>query len=348
MTETDLEFEIYKQLKNTTDLKLKSECLKKLEKYEPILIQDNKRLVMFPIKYQKCFDQWKKHETTFWTAEEISFTKDPDDFKKLNKNHQYFIKHILAFFASFDGIVNENLALNFYNEIQVAEARAYYSFQMMMESIHSLVYSQMIDILPIDNVEKYQLLNSIKEFISIKKLAEWVFKWTNKDRSFAERIIAFGFVEGILFSGPFCAIFSIKKMGLMPGLCQSNELISRDENIHTENATIISSLLKYQCPYDLVVEICREVVDLEKEFINESLPCSLIGMNATEMSKYIEYVADQTLLMFGYDKLYKSQNPFEWMDLISVMNKTNFFEKNNGNYNSSSTRPKETVVFQDF
>lgn len=301
---------------------------------EPLLIPNDKRLVLFPLEYPQFMDHYKLHMSTFWTPEEIELGTDIIQFKNLSNNQKHFIKHVLAFFASSDGIVNENLALNFYSEIQSPEARCFYGFQIMIENVHSEVYSLMIDTFADNATEKDLLLRAITTFPAIKKLTDWTFKWINNSSNipFRLRVVAMACVEGILFSGPFCAIFWFKRLGLLPGLCYANELISKDEALHTEMATIVHKTLKNPASYEETLVIVKEIVELEKEFIIESLPCDLLEMNSREMSQYIEYVADKLLLMFGFQKYYKVSNPFQWMDLISSANKTNFFERRVGEY----------------
>ncbi len=319
-----------------------------LEKFEPILKENPQRFVIFPILFDSVWAEYKKAMGSFWTAEEIILTEDIKQWQKetkptsndtkltLSDNDRFFIKHILAFFASADGIVNENLASRFYSEVQLSEARCFYGFQIMMENIHGEVYSLLIDSLVKDVEEKKQLFESVKNFPAIKKLADWAMKWMHSDLPFNQRLIAFACVEGILFSGPFCAIFWLKKRGLLPGVTFSNELISRDENLHMLFACLLNSLLKYPATHEVMAEIVTSAVELQKEFISESLPCNLIGMNAVEMSKYIEYVGDHLLVLLGADKFYNTVNPFEWMDLISANIKTNFFEKKVGEYNRAA------------
>jgi len=255
-----------------------------------------------------------------------------NDWKNLSEKEQYFIKHILAFFAASDGIVNENLGIKFCNEVQITEARAFYGFQIAMENIHSETYSLLIDTYIKDSAEKQYLFNAIQTIPVVQKKADWALKWINDDNSFAERLVAFACVEGILFSGSFCAIYWLKKRGLMPGLTFSNELISRDEGLHTDFACLLYSMLKNQLPEGHVQTIIKGAVEVEREFICESLNCELIGMNAGLMNKYIEYVADRLLKCLGCEKIYNSENPFDWMELISMQGKTNFFEKRVAEY----------------
>ena len=300
---------------------------------EPLLSEEEKRYVIFPIKHEPIWRMYKKAVSSFWTPEEIDLSKDMDDYNKLKDEEQHFINNVLAFFAASDGIVNENLVERFCNEVQVLEAKFFYGFQVAIENIHSETYSLLIDTYIKDVQEKTRLLNAIDTIPSVKKKAEWALKWINDDTSsFGIRVIAFAAVEGIFFSGSFCSIFWLKKRGLMPGLSFSNELISRDEGLHTEFAVLMYSMLRDKPKEEEVIQIIREAVHIEKEFITESLPCSLIGMNMDLMKQYIEYVADRLLQMLLIEPIYKTHNPFEWMELISVQGKTNFFEKRVGEY----------------
>ncbi len=301
---------------------------------EPILEDNKDRFVLFPIKYPEIWKAYKKAESSFWTNEEIDYSKDRYDWDtKLSNNERYFIKHILAFFAGSDGIVLENINLNFANEIQIPESRCWYGFQAAIENIHSEVYSTLIDKYVDDNTEKTKLFSAIQTIPCIQKKAEWAMKWMNqKNATFHERIVAFSIVEGVFFSGAFCAIYWLKKRGLMPGLTFSNELISRDEGMHTDFAVLIYSMLNNKLNKERVYEIIKDAVDIEKEFINNAIPCAMIGMNATLMSQYIEFVADRLLVQLGYNKLYNSDNPFDFMQLISMEGKTNFFEKRVSEY----------------
>jgi ribonucleoside-diphosphate reductase subunit M2 len=332
------EVEYNKLLSQIDDLKNEVKILKNEENVEKsdelVLSEEEQRYVIFPIKYDKIWEMYKKAEANFWTAEELDLSKDKKDFnEKMNDNERYFIENILAFFAASDGIVNENLGERFYNEIQIQEAKFFYGFQIAVENIHSETYSLLIETYVKDIIKKDKLFNAIDTIPSVKKKADWALKWINdKDASLGTRIIAFAAVEGIFFSGSFCSIFWLKKRGLMPGLCHSNELISRDEGLHTEFAVLIYSMLKNKPSKETIYEIIKEAVELEKEFITESLPCNLIGMNMVLMKQYIEYIADRLLLMLGLDKIYHKENPFEWMELISVQGKTNFFEKRVGEY----------------
>ena len=304
---------------------------------EPLLKENPLRFVMFPIVYHDIWHMYKKHQSTMWTAEEITLIEDRQQFNSelLTPNEKHFIKMVLAFFASTDGIVNENLACNFYNEIQIPEARSFYAMQMLIETVHGETYSLLIDTLIEDKKEKNEMFAAIFNYPSIANLSQWALKWLNNDKPFNQRLIAFACVEGILFSGPFCAIFWLKKKGLMPGLTFSNELISRDEALHCDFAALLHTHLQNPATYEQIVEIVKEAVTFEKEFITESLPCNLMGMNAMEMSKYIEYVADQLLTKLHCKKYWNTPNPFAWMDLISTENKTNFFEKRVGEYSKA-------------
>lgn len=299
---------------------------------EPILTPNKKRFVLLPIKYNDVWEMYKKAEASFWTAEEIDLSQDLKDWERLNANEKHFIKHILAFFAASDGIVNENLAMNFCNEVQIPEARCFYGFQIAMENIHAETYSLLIDTYIRDHKEKDYLFNAIDTVPAVQKKAEWALKWIESDRSFAERLVAFAAVEGIFFSGSFCSIFWLKKRGLMPGLTFSNELISRDEGLHTDFACLLYDHIKEKPAQETVRAIITEAVAIEKEFITDALPVNLIGMNSDLMSQYIEFVADRLLISLGLEKEYKTKNPFDWMELISLQGKTNFFEKRVGDY----------------
>ena len=294
---------------------------------EPLLAPDDNRFVMFPIKYQDIWDMYKKQVDCFWRAEEIDLTKDVSQWESLNADERYFISMILAFFAASDGIVLENLASRFMNEIQVSEARAFYGFQIAMENIHSETYSLLIETYIKDKVEKNRLFNAIEHFPSIKKKSDWAQKWIHDNRSsFATRLVAFACVEGIFFSGAFCSIYWLKKRGLMPGLTFSNELISRDEALHCEFAVLLYSKMVKKIDKSRIHEIIKEAVDIETEFICDALPCRLIGMNSELMTQYIQFVADRLCLQLGYKKIYNVSNPFQFMDLISLESKTNMFE----------------------
>ncbi|NVJ48165.1 MAG: ribonucleotide-diphosphate reductase subunit beta [Cytophagia bacterium] len=300
---------------------------------EPLLKENKDRFVLFPIKHDDIWQYYKKAEASFWTAEEIDLHQDLTDWNdKLNDDERYFIKHVLAFFAASDGIVNENLAENFVNEVQYTEAKFFYGFQIMMENIHSETYSLLIDTYIKDPVEADQLFHAIETFDAIKKKADWALKWIESP-SFAERLIAFAAVEGIFFSGSFCSIFWLKKRGLMPGLTFSNELISRDEGLHCDFAVHLhNNHLINQVPEERIREIIIDALDIEREFITESLPVRLIGMNSDLMAQYLEFVTDRLLVELGCAKEYNSTNPFDFMEMISLQGKTNFFEKRVGEY----------------
>ncbi|MBC7440890.1 MAG: ribonucleotide-diphosphate reductase subunit beta [Flavobacterium sp.] len=300
---------------------------------EPILQENKNRFVIFPIKHHDIWEWYKKMEASFWTAEEIDLSQDLNDWNnKLNDEERYFIKHILAFFAASDGIVNENLAENFVNEVQYAEAKFFYGFQIMMENIHSETYSLLIDTYVKDEAEKNELFNALEIFPAIKKKANWALKWIESD-SFAERLIAFAAVEGIFFSGAFCSIYWLKKRGLMPGLTFSNELISRDEGVHCDFAVHLHNHhLINKVPKERIRSIIVDALNIEREFITESLPVSLIGMNAGLMTQYLEFVADRLLVELGCEREYNTSNPFDFMDMISLQGKTNFFEKKVAEY----------------
>ena len=314
---------------------------------DPLLSEDTKRYVIFPIKRDDVWKMYKKAEANFWTTEELDLSKDLKDFNGLNEDERYFIENILAFFAASDGIVNENLVERFCKDVQLLEAKFFYGFQIAMENIHSETYSLLIDTYVKDITKKQKLFNAIETIPSVQKKADWALKWINDEKStFGTRVIAFAAVEGIFFSGSFCSIFWLKKRGLMPGLCFANELISRDEGLHTEFAVLMYSMLKDKPSKETIIEIVKEAVELEKEFITESLPCKLIGMNMELMKQYIEYVSDRLLLMLGLEKVYNSSNPFPWMELISVQGKTNFFEKRVGEYSNIAGSEKENNVFE--
>lgn len=316
---------------------LHNTILKKNDLEEVLLKSNNNRFVLFPIQYQNLYDLYKKAESSFWTANEIDLSKDINDWEKLTLNEQHFIKNIIGFFAGSDGIIMENLAVRFLNEIQIPEARAFYSYQIFNESVHSETYSLLIDTYIKDLDEKKTIFNSIENIPSVKKKAKWAYKWIeNKEVSFATRLIAFAIVEGVFFSGSFCAIYWIKKRGLMPGLTFSNELISKDEGMHCEFATALYSMIQNRVDQEIVYQIFTEAVDIEKEFITDSIPCAMIGMNADLMKQYIEFVSDRLLVQLGYEKLWKVDNCFEWMELISMIPKANFFEIRNSQYNKSN------------
>ncbi len=315
---------------------------------EPILQESKDRFVLFPIQHDDIWDMYKKQEASIWTAEEIDLSGDIVDWEsKLNDNERHFIKHVLAFFAASDGIVNENLAENFLAEVQYTEAKFFYGFQVMMENIHSETYSLLIDTLIKDKSERDYLFNAIETIDCVKKKAEWALRWIDNG-SFAERLVAFAAVEGIFFSGSFCSIFWLKKRGLMPGLAFSNELISRDEGLHCDFACLLyTKHLKNQLDKDVVKGIILDAVEIEKEFVTDALPVKLIGMNADLMCQYIEFVADRLLVELGCEKVFEAANPFNFMELISLQGKTNFFEKRVGDYQKAGvTSSKEDNVFK--
>jgi len=313
---------------------------------EPLLAENPNRFVMFPLQDQQIWEMYKKHVASFWTAEEIDLSQDVKDWVKLNQNEQHFLKHVLAFFAASDGIVLENLLENFGLDVQLPEARCFYAFQAAMENIHSETYSLLIDTLVKNDAEKAHLFNSMHEIPCVQKKANWALKWMSADASFGQRLVAFAAVEGIFFSGSFCAIFWLKKRGVMPGLTFSNELISRDEGLHTDFACLLHSKLRKRVDSALIQEIVRSAVDCEREFICDSLPVSLIGMNAGMMSDYIEFVADRLLHTLGAEKVYNTKNPFDWMEMISLQGKTNFFERRVGEYQKAGVMAdKEESAF---
>lgn len=314
---------------------------------EPILTPNDNRHVIFPIEDEEIYKMYQKQVDCFWRAEEIDLSKDLTDWeKKLTENERYFISMILAFFAASDGIVAENLALRFYGEVQSAEARLFYGFQTMMEGIHSVVYSLLIDTYIKNSDIKNNLFRAVQNCSCIKKKADWAQKWIKDSHSkFSTRLIAFACVEGIFFSGAFCSIFWLKKRGLLPGLCFSNELISRDEGMHCEFAILLYSKLNKKLAKTKIHEIIKEAVAIEIEFICDSLPCNLIGMNAELMTQYIKFVADRLCVQLGYDKIYDVSNPFDFMEFISVESKTNFFEKRVSEYALSNNDYNEENLF---
>jgi ribonucleoside-diphosphate reductase beta chain len=317
-----------------------------------LLLKENKdRFVILPIKYPAIWEMYKKAEASFWTAEEIDLSDDMKHWESLNQGEKHFISHILAFFAASDGIVNENLAVNFMSEVQLPEARCFYGFQIMMENIHSETYALLIDTYIKDPAEKDRLFHAIETVPCVGKKAEWALKWINNG-TFAERLVAFAAVEGIFFSGSFCSIFWLKKRGLMPGLTFSNELISRDEGSHCEFACLLYRMLENKLSKEAATKIITDAVEIEKEFVSDALPVSLIGMNAKMMGQYIEFVADRWLDELGYDKVYGASNPFDFMEMISLQGKTNFFEKRVGDYQKSgvmnSAESKAFSLDEDF
>jgi ribonucleoside-diphosphate reductase beta chain len=320
---------------------------KKKKDEEPLLEENPNRFTIFPIAQPKVWEMYKKAEGSFWTAEELDLSKDRTHWEALNDNERHFIKHVLAFFASSDGIVNENLAMNFMKEVQWPEARCFYGFQIAMENVHGETYSLLIDTYIKDPTEKSHLLKAIETIPCVKKKAEWAIHWMeSSEADFASRLMAFAAVEGIFFSGAFCAIFWLKERGVMPGLTTSNEFISRDEGLHTEFACLLYSYLKHKLSKTRAHKMIREAVKCEKEFIIDALPCSLIGMNAKMMGQYIEYVADRLLVQLGYPKIWNTANPFPFMERISLEGKDNFFEKRVSNYSKAGVgRSAEAMTF---
>lgn len=316
---------------------------------EPLLTPDDKRFVAFPIQYNDIWEMYKKQVDCFWRAEEIDLSKDLDDWKKLTADEKHFVSMILAFFAASDGIVLENLASRFMSDVQVSEARAFYGFQIAMENIHSETYSLLIETYINDKLEKDKLFNALDHFPCIKKKSDWAQKWIKDNRSgFATRLVAFACVEGIFFSGAFSSIFWLKKRGLLPGLTFSNELISRDEALHTEFAVLLYDKMENKLKKSKVHEIIREAVEIETEFICDALPCRLIGMNSMMMTQYIQFVADRLCVQLGYDKIYNVANSFDFMDMISLESKTNFFEKRVSEYAlADKTVDDNTFDFSD-
>lgn len=312
---------------------------------EKILVENKNRFVLFPLQHHDIWNYYKKAEASFWTAEEIDLSADLADWEKLNEGEKHFVKHVLAFFAASDGIVNENLAENFVSEVQYTEAKFFYGFQIMMENIHSETYSLLIDTYIKDKAEQNHLFNAIDTVPAVQKKAEWALKWIGSE-SFVERLIAFAAVEGIFFSGSFCSIFWLKKRGLMPGLSFSNELISRDEGLHTDFAVhLYNNHIENKLSKERLIEIIDSALEIEKEFISESLPVSLIGMNSDLMKQYLEYVSDRLLIDLGVGKIYNSDNPFDFMKNIAMENKTNFFEKRVSEYSKSGVGVKEEKSF---
>lgn len=315
---------------------------------DEILLKENKeRFVLFPIKYDKIWAMYKQAENSFWTAEEVDLSADQKDWERLNDGEKHFITNVLAFFAASDGIVNENLAVNMMNAVQLPEARCFYGFQIMIENIHSEMYSLLIDTYVKDNAEKSRLFNAIETVPCVTKKAEWALRWIEKG-TFAERLVAFAAVEGIFFSGSFCSIFWLKKRGLMPGLATSNEFISRDEGMHCDFACLLYSMLTHKLSEKQVKDLIMSAVAIEQEFVTDALPVDLIGMNAKLMSQYIEFVADRLLNSLGYTKVYNSENPFDFMETISLEGKTNFFEKRVSEYTKAGvgkSREEQNISF---
>ncbi len=314
-----------------------------MQEQDELLLRENKdRFVILPINYPKIWEMYKKHEASFWTAEEIDLSGDMKDWASLNDGERHFISHVLAFFAASDGIVNENLAVNFMSETQLPEARCFYGFQIMMENIHAETYALLIDSYIKDPQEKHRLFHAIETVPAVRKKAEWALRWI-QNGSFAERLVAFAAVEGIFFSGSFCSIFWLKKRGLMPGLTFSNELISRDEGLHCEFACLLYGMLNHKLSREAVAAIIGDAVAIEKEFISDALPVKLIGMNADLMKQYIEFVADRWMNELGYPKLFNVSNPFDFMEMISLQGKTNFFEKRVGDYQKAGLLSAKTA-----
>jgi ribonucleoside-diphosphate reductase beta chain len=315
---------------------------------EKILQENKNRFVLFPIEHHDIWDYYKKAQQVFWTAEEIDLAQDYTDWEKLNDGEQHFVKHVLAFFAASDGIVNENLAENFVSEVQYTEAKFFYGFQIMMENVHSETYSLLIDTYIKDKEEQNHLFNAIDTVPAVQKKAEWALKWIGSE-SFVERLVAFAAVEGIFFSGSFCSIFWLKKRGLMPGLSFSNELISRDEGLHTDFAVhLYKNHIENKLSRERILEIINSALIIEKEFITEALPVSLIGMNSELMKQYLEYVCDRLLMDLGVGKVYNTENPFDFMANIALQNKTNFFEKRVADYVKSGVgEVQEQISFDE-
>jgi ribonucleoside-diphosphate reductase beta chain len=306
-----------------------------MHRTEPLLQENPNRFVLFPIQNDDIWKMYKQAEASFWTAEEIDLTPDLKDWESLNDGERHFISHVLAFFAASDGIVNENLAVNFMSEVQLPEAKCFYGFQIMMENIHSETYSLLIDTYIKDNTEKDRLFNALETVPCVATKGQWALRWIESE-NFLERLIAFAAIEGIFFSGSFCSIFWLKKRGLMPGLSFSNELISRDEGLHCDFACLLyTKYIKNKLPQERVYQIIKEAVEIEKEFVVDSLPVDLIGMNSKLMTEYIEFVADRLLVALDCDKIYNATNPFDFMEMISLQGKTNFFEKRVAEYQKS-------------
>jgi len=320
-----------------------------LQTNEPILAENASRFVLFPIQHDEIWKMYKKHVASFWTAEEIDLAQDAVDWNnKLSEDERHFIKHVLAFFAASDGIVNENLVLNFMREVQIPEARCFYGFQVAIENIHAETYSLLIDTYIKDAAEKMHLFNALETVPCVKKKADWALKWIDEAPSFAHRLVAFAAVEGIFFSGSFCAIYWLKKRGLMPGLTFSNELISRDEGMHCDFACLLYSMLQEKLDPKEIEAIIIEAVDYEMEFVSSALPVALLGMNAEQMCQYLKFVADRLLTSLGNERHYNVQNPFDWMDMISLQGKTNFFEKRVGDYQKAGVmadKDKQVIAF---
>jgi ribonucleotide reductase beta subunit family protein with ferritin-like domain len=329
------------EARDALDIKLKSSLnATDYDTDEYLLNPENNRLTVYPIQNPKIWDSYKKQQAAFWTAEEIDFSKDYEHFLQLNENEQHFIKMILAFFSASDTIVNINLSERFLNDVKIREAIVAYTYQMMMESVHSETYSLQIDNIVRDPIEKDKLLNAVKEFPCIAQKADWALQWIESKNCFAARLIAFAIVEGVFFSGSFCSIFWLKKRNIMPGLCSSNELIARDEGMHAGFAVILYNMLSNKLPEADVHIMFIDAVEIERKFICESLPCALLGMNADSMTQYIKYVADRLLVDLGYNKVFNESNPFDFMESISIEGKTNFFESRPTQYQKASVLNK--------
>jgi len=319
---------------------------------EPLLNPENNRLTVFPIKFKNIWDMYKKMQAAFWTAEEIDWSKDKYDFKKMNENEQRFIKYVLAFFSASDTIVNMNLGERLSQDVQPLEAKMTYIFQMMIESVHSEVYALQIDNIIEDKEEKNSILNAIETVPCIKKKTEWMMKWVQSSESFATRLVAQTIAEGLFFSGSFCAIFWLKQKNVMPGLISSNELIARDEGMHCDYSIMLYNMLNDKLDQNIVHQMFEDAVLTEKDFICDSLPCSMLGMNSELMEQYIKFVADHLLIKLGYNKLYKVENPFTWMEAISIEGKTNFFEYRPTQYQradvNNKTKDSAFEISEDF
>jgi len=314
---------------------------------DPILAPSLARFTTFPVRYSDLWDLYKKAVGSFWTVEEIDLGGDLKDWDKLSSDEQHFIKMVLAFFAASDGIVMENIDMNFSKDVQIPEARSFYAYQGFNESIHSETYSLMIDKLVRDPEEKANLFRAIETSPAVKQKAEWAMEWMRPESPFSQRLVAFACVEGIFFSGSFCAIFWLKKRGLMPGLSFSNELISRDEGLHQEFAVTLYSHLMEKCPSKDIHKIVQWACEVESEFITQALPCKLIGMDAAEMTQYIQFVADRLMMQFGEKPIYGVTNPFDWMETISLEGKTNFFEKRVGDYSKHMIAEGDGIRFDE-
>jgi ribonucleotide reductase beta subunit family protein with ferritin-like domain len=326
---------------------------KEYDKSEIILKENPNRYVLFPIKYPDIFNMYKKASSVYWIADEIVFSKDLKDLDKMNENEKFFIYHVLAFFAASDGIIMENLGTRFLEEVQIPEAKSFYAFQIAIEAVHSETYSLLIDTYCKNEIEKNTLFQAIDNFPAIKEKADWALKWIkNNECSFAQRLIAFAIIEGIFFSASFCAIFWLKEKGLLPGLSFANQLIARDEGLHTEFACLLYSKIENKVPYEIVKKMIIEAVDIEERFITESIKCQMIGMNEELMKDYIKYIADRVILMLGYEKIFYKENPFQFMEYSSVEGKTNFFDTKVSEYsrgsNINDTYLEKLTISDDF